>query len=967
MNTLSNLSFQPGTRIRARGEEWTIASRPGNSAIKCLGLSGIVRGKQARFLPELEPDIEIIDPSDVQLVSDRSPGFTDTKLHIEASARQLPPPDTKPLLLGQAAIDDLAFQHVPVEKALSQARMRLLIADDVGLGKTLEAGMVAAEQVLRGRADRILVISTRAMLKQFQKEFWTRFSIPLARLDSAAIRRMKNALPAHYNVFDQFQRVIVSIDTLKRDLQYRQALEDTRWDLVIIDEAHNAADRNTKGASSLRSRLASLLSRKADALLLLTATPHDGSHESFASLIRMLDPARLPPGADLERADIEDLVVRRFRTSPEVSEALGKLVKKRELVKHDFSVSHLEEEAYSAIADLQVGDGEKGSALFRVTVAKAMFSSPAACLETIENRLRRNTDDEEVADSLNAVRETLLPLQNTKGFSKYQKLLELIRGWGWTGNKPRDRIVLFSERIATLNWLRANLARDLGLPDEAIGQISGGGVEADERSQQVLEDFAQEKRPIRILLASDMASEGLNLHFHCHRLIHFDLPWSLLRFQQRNGRIDRYGQEHHPQIHYFVGETLQPKIRDMWVLDKLIEKDTAAQRGLSDPAVFLGQGSAEKEEDAVVKMVADGATSDDLGKLMDANADEASLSFDDLLFGTFDAGPEPAAMEDDERPLRIFDSTFDFAAETLRRLQVDNAGPQGLRIDSETRTIGFSLPDDMKTSSDFGYARKDEVDERYMPPEAVHKGQIELSDDRKAIDTAITQARFVDAPWPQTQYLWDVHPIVGWLTDHAKARFGRRKVPVCRIAGIPEGQVSILMQGSVTDRAGRVVSALWRVIHLAPDSGFVLGDDSGWRIDGVEDAAAFFDRIGMKGTTVNAGDADTVRPITAIPRAVRHFQEIVHDRAESIAKERAAYRVDEEARLQRHRSRFENAAQQRFDQLMTDRQREAERLRREDEKEISRLFSDWQSWIDNHCEIVREQAPHVDVVAVFEG
>ena len=670
---------------------------------------------------------------------------------------------------------------------------------------------------------------------------------------------------------------------------------------------------------------------------------------------------------DLERADIEDLVVRRFRTTPEVSDALGQMVKKRELVKHEFPISPLEEEAYSAIADLRVGDGQTGSALFRVTVAKAIFSSPAACLETIENRIRRNIDDEEAIASLNVLRDALLPVQNPEDFAKYQELLKAIRGWGWTGKKPRDRIVLFSERIATLNWLRKHLAQDLGLPDEAIGQISGGGVEADERSQKVLEDFAQEKRPIRILLASDMASEGLNLHFHSHRLIHFDLPWSLLRFQQRNGRIDRYGQEYHPQVHYFVGKTLQPKVRDMWVLDKLIEKDTAAQRGLSDPAVFLKQGSAEKEEEAVVKMVADGATSDDLGKMMEANEAEATLSFDDLLFGTFDSGVEPTVIDEAEKPLRIFESTFEFAAEILHRLQADNVGPQDLRIDNETRTIGFSLPDTMKSSSDFGYTRKDEVDERYMPPEAVHKGQIELSDDRKAIETAITQARFVDSPWPQTQYLWDVHPIVEWLTDHAKTRFGRRTVPVCRVTGLSAGQVSILMQGSVTDRRGRVVAGLWRIIHLTEDGGFSLGDDSGWRVDSVENATAFVDRIGIKDTIVNAGNANPIRSSTAIPRAVRHFQEIVHDYAETIAKERAVYRVEEEARLERYRSRFESAAQQRFEQLMTERQREAERLRKEDEKEISRLFSDWQSWIDDHCEIVREQTPHVDVVAVFEG
>lgn len=957
--------LQPGTRIVVRGEEWQVRKRQGNDAVDCIGLSGIIRGKVAQFLPELEK-IEVIDPAAVDLVPDRSPAFVDTRLYVEATARRIPPTDHRPQLLGRAAIDDLAFQHVPVEKALSQSRLRLLVADDVGLGKTLEAGMIAAEQILRGRAERILVISTRAMLNQFQKEFWTRFSIPLARLDSSAIRRMKNSLPAHYNVFDQFQRVIVSIDTLKRDLQYRQALEDTRWDLVIIDEAHNAADRNNKGAASLRARLAALLSRKADALLLLTATPHDGSQESFASLIRMLDPARLPEGTELEREEIEDLVVRRFRHTPEVAEALGQKVKSRKLERHEFEVTSLEERAYEAIAGLEIGDGERGSALFRVTIAKAMFSSPAACLETVENRLHRKVDSEDATTALQELRETLLPLDAPGEFSKYQELLALLRRWKWTGKKPRDRIVLFSERIATLNWLRKHLAEDLNLPDEAIGQISGGGMEADERSQQVLEDFAQERRPLRILLASDMASEGLNLHFHSHRLIHFDLPWSLLRFQQRNGRIDRYGQEHVPEIHYLVGLSAQPKIRDMWVLEKLVEKDEAAQRGLSDPAVFMGKGAPEKEEDALVEMVARGVSADDLGTMMEENASTGAFDLDDILFGAFDAAPQPPTTVANSA-FQLYGRVFDFATDLLTRMQELGDAPENLRIDRDESTIGFTLPDDLKTSSDFGYARKGQVDERYMPPEAALKGQVMLSDQRETINTAIAQARFSEDAWPQTQYLWEVHPITGWFIEHARARFGRRKVPLCRLESLSKDEVAVLLQGSVTDRAGRIVDSLWQIVRLSKEHGFTLGNDGGWKITGNEDPSQFLERSGFDRSAINPGSEDVRCDDAAIRIAVQRFQEDLHLRAEKLAAGRANFRSEEEARLDTYRGRFERAAQLRFDLLKTDREREAERRRLQDEKEIEALFADWQTWIDNHCEIVRDKTPHVDVVAVFEG
>ena len=143
---------------------------------------------------------------------------------------------------------------------------------------------------------------------------------------------MRNRIPAHYNVFDQFDRSIVSIDTLKRDAQIRDAIRNSYWDLIIIDEAHNAAVRkSTTGTNSQRADLARLLSRRTDSLLLLTATPHDGSQESFASLIEMLDPTRVPDPSKLHRGDIEDLVVRRFRSSPEVVSDLGRVVPERKL------------------------------------------------------------------------------------------------------------------------------------------------------------------------------------------------------------------------------------------------------------------------------------------------------------------------------------------------------------------------------------------------------------------------------------------------------------------------------------------------------------------------------------------------------------------------------------------------------------------------------------------------------------
>src|SRR5690625_3328488 len=158
------------------------------------------------------------------------------------------------------------------------------------------------------------------MLNQFQQEFWNRFSIGLTRLDSQGLQRVRNRIPSNHNPFHYVDRAIISIDTLKQDIEYRHYLEQAYWDIIIIDEAHNVADR---GSQSQRARLAQLLSTRSDTLIMLTATPHDGKPESFASLVNMLDPTAIANPSDYAKEDFRDkgLVIRRFKD--EVRAQLG--------------------------------------------------------------------------------------------------------------------------------------------------------------------------------------------------------------------------------------------------------------------------------------------------------------------------------------------------------------------------------------------------------------------------------------------------------------------------------------------------------------------------------------------------------------------------------------------------------------------------------------------------------------------
>jgi superfamily II DNA or RNA helicase len=979
----------PGAMIRIRSSTWKVTSherRSDGHIVSCRGMAGITKGKSAKFVLELENDYAVLDPAEVNLVADSSPRYEDTKLFLEAAFRSTPTTASQPLTLGKAAIDDLSFQHEPVKMALAQDRVRLLIADDVGLGKTLEAGLITSELILRGRANRILVVTTRSMLTQFQKEFWSRFSIPLSRLDSAAIRRMRNQIPAHYNVFDQFDRSIVSIDTLKQDSQIRAAIEESYWDLIIIDEAHNAAKRTrSSGGQSLRSRLAKLLSRKADSLLLLTATPHDGSHKSFASLIEMLDPTRVPNPEELHRDDIEDLVIRRFRSSQEVMDTIGKSVPKRKLNKRGFPLTIKEEEAYSIIADLKLDldeDGKRNKAidLFRTTLAKAIFSSPAACFETVSGRVTRIENGtargtEEDKQKLNALAE-LLETINSNEFSKYRELLLLLKDIGWTGKAKRDRLVIFSERIRTVAWLEEHLKKDLGLSDEMVGRIDGGSVEADEKTQRLLEDFGQEKSPLRILLASDMASEGLNLHFQSHRLIHFDLPWSLLRFQQRNGRIDRYGQDRAPEIYYFVGESCHPKIRDMWVLEKLVEKDAAAQTGVGDPAVFLGVGDADLEEEIVAQAVSAGIGAEAFEAEMDtrAEASQEGLSVDDeldALFGDYtgvDHSSTSSEMEPslEGSPPRLYSDAFSYTHAMLLRLSNPSDGvfESSPDVDIDDRLIRLKIPNDMMSDGGLGYARSSEVDDRYMPTEAVGGGGlVELTDHSDVINTAIENAKTEERSWPSVQYLWDGHPILNWFKDRTETFFPEQSAPICNLGSkLEDEEVSVVIHGAIPNALGAPIVDRWAVVSIQHG-----------RLKGIETIGEFVSRTSLAGNIPNTGEPNIPLAQSALNTAVDAFQShLVDHRKRREAEIQDGLNKTLEV-LARFETRFKTQLSMKFHDLPDDGQNMSASQKRQKnkrdnrEEEINQLFNDWTSWYEKTRRMVEDPNPYVEIKAVFVG
>lgn len=287
-------------------------------------------------------------------------------------------------------LDPLDFQRQAVARALDSVRLRprLLIADAVGLGKTLEIGMILSELTRRGRAERVLVVTPRHVLEQMQYELWTRFALPLVRLDSDGIQRVRQQLPASRNPFTFFPKVIVSIDTLK-SARYRARLEKHRWDAVVVDESHNLTNSGT-----YNNQLARVLAPNTEALILASATPHNGNAESFAELINLLDPTAIVDRSDYDVKDIKHLFIRRHRHSPDVAREVGHMWAERP---EPEVIAVSANAAEDAVVDdlsrtwLYPRDGAApitgtGRQLFPWTLAKAFLSSPAALVETIGTR-----------------------------------------------------------------------------------------------------------------------------------------------------------------------------------------------------------------------------------------------------------------------------------------------------------------------------------------------------------------------------------------------------------------------------------------------------------------------------------------------------------------------------------------------------------------------------------------------------
>ena len=600
------------------------------------------------------------------------------------------------------------------------------------------------------------------------------------------------SIPTNANPFHYYDTAIVSIDTLKQNAEFRVWADKSYWDVIVIDEAHNVAIRGS--SQSMRSKLAAMLSRCSDTLIMASATPHDGKAASFASLMNMLNPTAIANPNDYGPDDIRGLFLRRYKKH--VQEQMSGSFLDRKVSKYRVDPSAAEEEAYDRLEETKFVSFDKarrsGHLLFKTVLEKSLFSSPAAAVATVRQRIRKlEKDDSEESKKDRATLEALAESFAAVGpgeFTKYQRLVDILRPGGylnWKPADPSDRIVVFTERIETLRFLKENLLRDLGLKNKQIAAVHGSGIE-DVDLQKIVEEFGRDQSPIRLLIASAIASEGLNLHFLCHKLIHFDIPWSLMVFQQRNGRIDRYGQEREPLITHLYTAPSHPKIQgDLRILELLMEKDEQAAKNIGDASIFFGMFDVREGETMTGKAIEDDLDSEELEKQMEKKAEEDLLS---ILLGDEPPPSGERAADHTHTFPSLYPDDFNYVLAGLEAISPTT--DLQTAADQDRQLVTLTVNDDLRRVF------------RALPSDALpDDGRIHLTASRDRVKEAIRDCRAEERKWPDVHLLWDLHPVMEWLNFKLMVAFSRKQAPTVRLTGTLEpGESLLLIQGEIPNR-----------------------------------------------------------------------------------------------------------------------------------------------------------------------
>lgn len=561
------VNFAPGDLVRARGREWVALPSPRAGILALRPLSGSENDTVI-----LDPVLEMlpVEPARFDLPADAA-------MTVQAKAALLADAIRLTLRRGagpfrsaaQLAFEPRIYQLVPLLMALRLQVPRLLIADDVGIGKTIEAGLILRELLDRGEVECFSVLCPPHLVEQWVLELKSRFGIDVVAITSGTAARLERGLPLAQTLFDAYPHTVVSLDYIKAERR-RDGFSRACPDFVIVDEAHACVGTH-KGKQQRFDLLSELARDPGRRIIMLTATPHSGDEEAFARLLSLIDPSFA--SVNFDDLKYRERLARHFVQRRRIDLISGDWGEERAFPKHEttefpyrLSVDHLDfQEAvldycFDVVSKAGAAQRERRIAFWgTLALMRCVGSSPAAALSALRNRVSNESDrlepqiyDEDGED------EDAVDIEPSSNFDTDPALLALVRSAEELVRKTNPKLsalvdaltplikkganpVVFCRYLATAEHVRDGLRK--AFPKLKIEAVTGV-LTPDERRDRVasMAPSDDEKEVQRILVATDCLSEGINLQQLFDAVIHYDLSWNPTRHQQREGRVDRFGQ-----------------------------------------------------------------------------------------------------------------------------------------------------------------------------------------------------------------------------------------------------------------------------------------------------------------------------------------------------------------------------------------------------------------------------------------
>ncbi len=588
MAAIPETEYVPGALVRARGRDWIVLPNEEPGVLRLRPVDGL-DAEAVGIYRSLEPDA--VEPSrylppDPEKVGDFTGGLLlrdAVRLGLRSGAGPF-------RSMGRLSVAPRPYQFVPLIMALRMDPVRMLIADDVGVGKTIEASMIARELLDRGVINRVGILCAPHLCEQWEEELRTKFNIDAAIIQSSRIGRLERTLPrGDISLYQHYRHIVVSIDFVKSERNRRMFL-DNAPDFIIVDEAHTAARPRGDGSGVQHQRYAlirELANDDSRHIILTTATPHSGIEESFRSLLGLLDKSfDLSDEVDIPHAKLAPHFVQRKRVDLENWLGVDTPFPEREASERPYTLSGEYLQLYEDILEYCRGYvSSDGMAQQRrrvrywaaLSILRCVLSSPRAARAVLENRKPQLSDVsvEDVADEVFSLQvldssdedqatdyiptaalddqDAALDATERRLLDGFLKRAEALEGQeadaklGEVARAVSDLLaegyspIVYCRFIQTARYVAEHLQRILQKchPQLQVKAVTGDDGDSEQRKETVL---ALAGEPVRVLVATDCLSEGVNLQEHYNAVVHYDLPWNPNRLEQREGRVDRFGQ-----------------------------------------------------------------------------------------------------------------------------------------------------------------------------------------------------------------------------------------------------------------------------------------------------------------------------------------------------------------------------------------------------------------------------------------